>query len=63
MSKAGWDNEPLAEDAAMHARPYDFGELEHLDEVYLHAVADHLGWLYAPARRKLRGRRRLLRRS
>jgi len=55
MIKAGWDNEPVAEDAATHAPAYDFSELQPLDEAYLRAVADHLGWLHAPARRKVRG--------
>jgi hypothetical protein len=54
MIKAGWDNEPVSADAEMHAPKYDFSELEPLDEQYLEAVADHLGWLYAPVRRKLR---------
>jgi hypothetical protein len=57
MIKATWDNEPVSADAEMHAPKYDFSELEPLDEAYLRAVADHLGWLYAPARRKLRERR------
>ena len=56
MIKAGWDNEPVSGDSDMHAPIYDFSELEPLDEAYLAAVADHLGWLYAPARRKLRRR-------
>ena len=54
MIKAGWDNEPVSADADMHAPAYDFSELEPLDEAYLEAVADHLGWLSASARRKLR---------
>ncbi len=54
MIKAGWDNEPVSADADMHAPAYDFSELEPLDEAYLEAVADHLDWLSASARRKLR---------
>lgn len=54
MIKAGWDNEPVSADADMHALAYDFSELGPLDEAYLEAVADHLGWLSASARRKLR---------
>jgi hypothetical protein len=38
----------------MHAPPYDFSELEQPDAQYLRAVGDHLGWIYAPARRKVR---------
>jgi hypothetical protein len=47
-------NEPVSADAEMHAPKYDFGELEPLDEHYLEAVVEHLGWLYTPALRKLR---------
>jgi hypothetical protein len=54
MIKAGWDNEPVSADGEMHAPKYDFSELEPLDERYLQTIADHLGWLYAPLRRKLR---------
>jgi hypothetical protein len=54
MIKAAWDNEPVGADAEMHAPPYDFSELEPCDESYLRAVADHLGWMNAPVRRKLR---------
>jgi hypothetical protein len=54
MIKAAWDNEPVADDASMHAPPYDFSELEEPDVQYLRAVGDHLGWIYAPARRKVR---------
>lgn len=54
MIKAGRDSEPVSADADMHVPAYDFSELEPLDEAYLEAVADHLGWLYAPARRTLR---------
>ena len=38
----------------MRPHAYGFSELEPLDEQYLEAVAAHLGWLYAPAQRKLR---------
>ena len=34
--------------------PYDFSELEPVDEAYLEGVADQHGWLSASARRKLR---------
>lgn len=54
MIKAGWDNEPVSADADMHAPAYDFSELGPLDEAYLEAVADHLGWLSASAWRMLR---------
>jgi hypothetical protein len=54
MIKAAWDNDPVADDAKMHAPPYDFSDLEQPDGQYLRAVGDHLGWIYAPARRKAR---------
>jgi hypothetical protein len=49
-----WDSEPVTEDARVHNPGWDFSPLEKFDEAYLQAVADHLGWLYAPLRRKLR---------
>jgi hypothetical protein len=54
MIRAAWDNEPVSDDASMHAPQYDFSELEQADAQYLRAVGDHLGWIYAPARRKVR---------
>lgn len=51
MIKAAWDNAPVAEDADMHAPPYDFSELDAFDDAYLRVVADHLSWLHAPLRR------------
>lgn len=55
MIKAAWDNEPVGEDAQMHAPPYDFSALDVYDYAYLQAVGDHLNWIYAPLRRKVRG--------
>ena len=52
--KEAWDNEPVSADKDVHAPPYDFRAVEPFSEAYLLAVADHLSWLYAPARRKLR---------
>jgi hypothetical protein len=58
MIKAAWDNPPVSADKEMHAPKYDFSELDAPDNDYLQAVADHLGWLDAPVRRRLRERRR-----
>lgn len=59
MIKAAWDNDPVADDAEMHAPPYDFSTLDRYDTAYLRAVADHLGWVYAPTRRNVREWRRV----
>jgi len=56
MIKAAWDNPPVSADEDRHAPKYDFSELDRPDNDYLRAVADHLGWLYAPLRRTFRGR-------
>jgi hypothetical protein len=58
MIKAAWDNPPVSADEEMHAPKYDFSELDAPDNDYLRAVADHLGWMSAPLRRRLRERRR-----
>jgi hypothetical protein len=49
-----WDSPPAADDARVHNPGWDFGALMAYDDAYLRAVADHLGWVYAPLRRKLR---------
>jgi hypothetical protein len=54
--KAAWENPPVSADEEMHAPRYDFGDLDMYDGAYLQAVADHLGWIYAPLRRRIRGR-------
>jgi protein tyrosine/serine phosphatase len=37
-----------------HNPGWDFSELDAYDDAYVRAVADHLGWIYASAQRKLR---------
>jgi hypothetical protein len=49
-----WNMEPAPADNSVHNPGWYFPELDAYDEAYLQAVADHLGWLWAPARRKLR---------
>jgi hypothetical protein len=55
MITQAWNAEPLEDDTQVHNPGWDFSELDTDDDAYVRAVADHLGWLYAPARRKLRG--------
>lgn len=50
-----WNREPAPADAEVHNPGWDFSELDRYDDAYLRAVADHLGWLYAPLRRRVRG--------
>ena len=49
-----WNSEPVGEDKNIHNPGWDLSELDAYDDAYLRAVADHLGWIYAPARRRLR---------
>jgi hypothetical protein len=58
MITQAWTMEPVEDDTQMHNPGWDFGELDAYDYAYLRAVADHLGWIYAPVRRKLREWRR-----
>jgi hypothetical protein len=58
MIAEAWNREPASLDTAVHNPGWEFSELTTYDEAYLRAVADHLGWLYAPLRRRLRGMRR-----
>jgi hypothetical protein len=44
----------VRKDLLIHNPSWDFNELDKYDEAYLRAVADHVGWMYAPLRRKLR---------
>jgi len=55
MITEAWNRDPAPSDGSIHNPGWDFSELDGCDEAYLRAVADHLGWLWAPARRKLRG--------
>jgi hypothetical protein len=52
--KEAWNTEPVREDFLIHNPSWDFSKLDKYDEAYLRAVADHLGWMYAPLRRYLR---------
>jgi hypothetical protein len=52
--REAWNADPVAEDDQIHNPAWDFNELDFYDDAYLRAVADHLGWLYAPLRRNLR---------
>jgi len=54
LIKEAWNTEPVRKDFLVHNPSWDFSELDKYDEAYLRAVADHLGWMYAPLRRKLR---------
>ncbi|HLX32596.1 MAG TPA: hypothetical protein VKR79_07495 [Gaiellaceae bacterium] len=54
MIAEAWNREPAPSDDRVHNPGWDFGELESYDEAFLRAVADHLGGLWAPARRRLR---------
>jgi hypothetical protein len=49
-----WNSEPVGEDENINSPGWDLSELDAHDDAYLRAVADHLGWMYAPVRRKLR---------
>jgi hypothetical protein len=53
--KEAWNTDPVGEDSMVHNPSWDFSELDQYDAAYLRAVADHLGWMYAPLRRRLRG--------
>ncbi len=52
--KDAWNTDPVGEDSQVHNPSWDFSELDQYDDAYLRAVADHLGWMYAPLRRKVR---------
>lgn len=54
MITQAWNTEPVEDDTKVHNPGWDFTELEAYDDAYVRAVADHLGWVYAPARRRVR---------
>lgn len=58
MIAEAWNRDPAPLDSEVHNPGWDFSALDPHDDAFLRAVADHLGWLYAPLRRKLRGWRR-----
>lgn len=58
LIKEAWNIDPVREDSQLHSPSWDFSEIDKYDEVYLRAAADHLGWIYAPLRRKVREWRR-----
>jgi hypothetical protein len=49
-----WNRDPAAADAQVQNPGWDFSGLDAYDDAYLRAVADHLGWVYVPLRRKVR---------
>jgi hypothetical protein len=51
LIKAAWDNNPVSEDAEMHAPPYDLLDIDQYDDRYLQSVARHLGWIPSWIRR------------
>ncbi len=52
--KEAWNTDPVGKDSQVHNPSWDFSGLDKYDEAYLRAAADHLGWMYAPLRRKVR---------
>jgi hypothetical protein len=54
MITEAWSRDPVPADNEVHSPGWDFSPLDKYDDAYLRAVADHLGWLYAPLRRGLR---------
>ncbi len=56
MINDAWNRDPAPTDNTVHNPGWDFSALDAHDDAYLRAVADHLGWLYAPLRRMLRGK-------
>jgi hypothetical protein len=54
LIKEAWETDPIASDGEIHNPGWDMSELEKFDQAYLTAVSDHLGWLHAPLRRRLR---------
>jgi hypothetical protein len=55
LIKEAWNTDPVGADSQVHSPSWDFSELDKYDEAYLRAVADHLGWMCAPLRRRMRG--------
>ncbi|MGA9762636.1 MAG: hypothetical protein WBQ14_09450 [Gaiellaceae bacterium] len=53
LIKEAWNTDPVTDDSEIHNPSWDFSELDSYDDAYLRAVADHLGWLYAPLRRRM----------
>lgn len=54
MITQAWNNGAVEEDSQVHNPGWDFSGLQIYDDAYVRSVADHLGWVYAPARRKVR---------
>ena len=54
MISEAWNMEPVEVDSGIHNPGWDFSGLDEADHAYLQAVADHLGWVHAPLRRKVR---------
>lgn len=54
MITDAWNRDPAPLDSEVHNPGWDFSALDPHDDAFLRAVADHLGWLYAPLKRELR---------
>lgn len=54
MITEAWNRDPAPLDSRVHNPGWDFSALDPHDDAFLLAVADHLGWLHAPLRRKAR---------
>jgi hypothetical protein len=54
LIKEAWNTDPVGQDSQVHSPSWDFSDLDRYDEAYLRAVTDHLAWMYAPMRRKMR---------
>lgn len=58
MITDAWNGAPASADESVHNPGFDLSALDAYDELYLQAVADHLGSLWAPLRREVRERSR-----
>jgi len=56
MIAEAWNGEPASADENVHNPGFDLTPLNVYDQLYLQAVADHLGLLWAPLRRRLHKR-------
>jgi hypothetical protein len=54
MITEAWNSEPVEVDAEVHNPGWDLSPLDEYDDAYLKAVTDHLGWVFAPLRQKVR---------
>jgi hypothetical protein len=54
MITEAWNTEPVEADSQVHNPGWDFSPLDDYDDAYVQVVTDHLGWVYAPLRQKVR---------